>query len=414
MISYNEAYHLTIDNIQVLGVENVDILKAVGRTAAEDMFSRVNSPSADASLKDGYAVHAADVLNASESHPVVLRLVGSVSAGGHYERYVNPGCAVRVLSGAPIPPGTDAVVAEEFTKNDQSQVIVKIHAESGRNILPKGNDVACGQKILSKNVHLSAATAGFLAAAGYKQVPVYSNPRVAILATGDEVIAPGKLLVPGKLYASNLVTLAAWCNYFGFDIRTLVVDDDKALIRDSLIECLLQNDALLTSGGAWKGDRDYVVQLLDELGWEKIYHRVRIGPGKGIGFGIYQGKPVFCLPGGPPSNHSAFLQLALPGLQKFAGQPPVGLPRRMVHLAKTVSGQIDWTQFIHGFIEETDDQLLFYPEKMKSRLQMMAQADAIIAIPEGQDRILEGSVIQACVLRNDWKVVSGIHNNLFS
>lgn len=405
MISYSEAYQLTLEHILAIGTEDVDILNAVERVAAEDLFSRVDSPSADVSLKDGYAVHAADVLNASVDPPIPLRLVGSVHAGGHYEGYVNPGSVVRILTGAPIPPGADAVVAEEFTKQDQDRVIIEIHAEVGRNILPKGNDVACGQKILSKGERLVPAMVGFLAAAGYQQVSVCSRPQVAILATGDEVIAPGQPLVPGELYASNLVTLAAWCNYFGFDVQTLVVDDDKALIRENLIECLQQYDALLTSGGAWKGDRDFVVQLLDELGWEKIYHRVCIGPGKGVGFGVYQGKPVFCLPGGPPSNHSAFLQLALPGLQKLAGQPPFGLPRRIVRLAKMVRGQIDWTQFIHGIIEDAGDQLLFYPEKMKSRLQMMAQADAIIAIPEGQDRILEGSMIQAHILKHDWKKV---------
>jgi molybdopterin molybdotransferase len=201
------------------------------------------------------------------------------------------------------------------------------------------------------------------------------------------------------LYASNLVTLAAWCVQSGFVVDTRVVGDREKMIRDELIDCLDQYDALLTSGGAWKGERDLVVQILEQLGWEKVYHRVRIGPGKAIGFGVYQDKPVFCLPGGPPSNHMAVLQLALPGLQKLAGYPHFGLPQCTARMAETVSGQINWTQFVHGRLENDATGTEFHPLKPKSRLQMMAHTDGIVMIPEGQDEVLAGRDVQVQYLK---------------
>ena len=203
----------------------------------------------------------------------------------------------------------------------------------------------------------------------------------------------------GKLYASNLVTLAAWCTRYGFGVETFVARDDAELIHEKLVICLRDYDAVLTSGGAWSGERDLVVRLLDELGWEKVYHRVRIGPGKAVAFGLYAGKPVFCLPGGPPSNHMAFLQLALPGLRRMSGVREAGLPVRKMRMAESVSGQSDWTQFVHGRLEETSDLPLFYPLNPPSRLQMMSSADAIVKIPEGQTLIPQGHIVEGQVLR---------------
>jgi len=400
IISYDQAYALTLDNIDPLDAEGVTLIQAVGRITTEDLFARVDSPSVAVSLKDGYAIQSRDIAAACLEQPVLLRLVGAVSAGGDWGGEIHPGEALRILSGAPLPRGADAVVSEEFTSLDGEQVAVVNDAYPRRNTLPRGADVGRGQLLARKGDILRPPLVGLIAAGGYDQVPVVKRPRLAIVATGDEVVAPGAPLPQGKLYASNLVTLAAWCARFGFDVATKVVGDDEALIRRSLLDCLEACDALLTSGGAWSGERDLVVHILDDLGWQKIYHRVRIGPGKAIGFGLYNDKPIFCLPGGPPSNHMAFLQLALPGLQKMAGWQHLGLPRTTARLLKSVQGQIDWTQFVHGRLESGQSELVFHPLTPKSRLQMMAQADAIVAISEGQAEIPAGTLIQAQVLKH--------------
>jgi molybdopterin molybdotransferase len=401
MISFKQAMQLTLDNIHPLEAEEVPIVSAAGRTAASDLVGRVDVPSVNVSLKDGYALRSNDVSGACEGSPALLRLIGSVAAGAEWRGQVDPGASVRILSGAALPIGADAVLAEEFARQQEDHLLVTNDAHPGRNILHKGSDVRRGEILVSRGARLNPPSVGLLAAAGYKSVTVFRLPRVAILATGDEVIAPGETMQPGKLFASNLVTLAAWCLGCGCAVNTLVVRDNEDMIRERLLDCLQESDAVLTSGGAWSGERDFVVRILDEIGWMKIYHRVRIGPGKAVAFGMVANRPVFCLPGGPPSNHMAFLQLALPGLHKLSGLQALGLPSRTMQLAESVRGQSDWTQFIQGRLVETETSplALFYPLNQPSRLQMMSAADAILCIDEGISTIQKGQVFKGQLLR---------------
>ncbi len=392
-ISYNEAYTQTIDNIQALPGETIALVESVGRIPACDHPASVDSPSADSSLKDGFAVLAQDIAQASEEAPVQLQLAGTSAAGGGWHGELQHGQAVRILTGAPVPAGAESILAEEYARVEGQSVLALRSAEPGRNILRRGSDVHKGQVLASQGEPLRPPTVGLLAAGGYAQIEVVRQPRVHILATGDEVVAPGEALGEGKLYASNLVTLAAWCRRYGFSVHTSIAPDEAEPLRAALQHHLAEGDALLTSGGAWSGDRDLTVRMLDELGWQKFYHRVRIGPGKAVGFGLYDGKPVFCLPGGPPSNHMAFLQLALPGLQKLAGWSNPGLPTRLARLEETVRGQIDWTQYIHGRLSKDGSGLHFHPITDASRLQMMSETEAVLAIPEGEEEILAGSMV---------------------
>jgi molybdopterin molybdotransferase len=181
-------------------------------------------------------------------------------------------------------------------------------------------------------------------------------------------------------------------------VTTSVVADNPQTIKRQLLKQFAVQDAIITSGGAWSGDRDFIIGLLDELGWRKIYHRVRIGPGKAIGFGLWDEKPVFCLPGGPPSNYMAFLQLALPGLQRYAGYRTPGLKTIAAELSQDVYGQIDWTQFKFGLFEFRDGLPRFHPIKTASRLRDMARAEGVLMIPEGVDHIPAGDIIKVQVL----------------
>jgi len=393
LISFDEALKSTLDHIQPLGSEPSGLESLAGRVAAKEVLAKVYSPSIDASLKDGYAVHSSDIVHATPDAPVPLRLLGRAAAGEGWEGEVLPGTAVRILSGAPIPEGATSVVAEEFTRREGDTILIWADSHEGRNILQRGSDVCKGQRLLDAGEVLQPERIGLLAAAGVDHVEVRKRPHVGVVATGDEVIAPGRTPHDGQLFASNLVALAAWCRRFGMRVETQVAKDDAHAIAAALQVALRGNDALLTSGGAWKGDRDLVVHVLDQLGWTKVYHRVKIGPGKAVGFGMLGRKPVFCLPGGPPSNQMAFLQLALPGLLALSGRRVPELPRLPAQLSKEVHGQVDWTQFIYGRLERTEDFMIFHPLKMPSRLQMMAHADAILCIPEGVETIPAGAAV---------------------
>lgn len=395
MISFDLAYRQMIERVQPLGEELVPLLESVGRVTSVDLVSKVASPTDDVSLKDGYAVRSGDVAKASLETPVILKLIGVIPAGGEWHGEVHHGQAVKILSGGRVPLGADAVLAEEFTKETERIVAAFADALAGRNILTAGNDIHVGKHLINQDERLTPMQVGLLASAGYVGVPVTRLPKVAIIATGDEVVAPGNPLPDGKLYASNLVTLAGWCVKYGFLPQTTVVPDDRKQIADALEHAVNEYDLVLTSGGAWKSDRDLVVHILDEIGWEKVFHRIKMGPGKAVGFGVCQDKPVFLLPGGPPSNHMAFLQLALPAIKKRAGWQDVNFPTVTVELAKTLRGQIDWTQFEHGRLEVNEHgQMTFSPSRQKSRLQMIAASDAIAKIPEGVDCILAGEVIK--------------------
>lgn len=399
-VGLEEALRLTLDNIRPLSPwQQVELAEGVDRVAAEDIYAMVDSPSVDASLKDGYAVISAEVANATEAHPVTLRLAGSMAAGSHEEIPVTPGASVRVLTGARIPSGADAVVSEEFVHNKDDRIEISTFAEPGRNILPRGSDVTSGQCIARQGRRLTPGLTGLLAASGHSRVAVVPNPTVAIVATGDEVVAPGLPLPDGKLYASNMTTLAAWCRRFGMHTQTVIVRDEPDDILHSLQTLSESADAVITSGGAWTGDRDMVAQILEKLGWKQVFHRIRIGPGKAVGFGLLRAKPIFILPGGPPSNLMGFLQIAFPGLLKLAGHESPALPRTTVRLAVDLTGRhIDWTQFIFGDLEMGMDLPLFHPLRNSSRLGSMADAKAVVSIAEGKTLLPAGSIVSAQLL----------------
>lgn len=399
MISFDQAYQTTIKKIKPLDKEYVELMAAEGRVTAIELLSKVWSPSLDVSLKDGYAIQSRDIQNASPEQSVSLTIVGSIAAGGDWSGVLQPGQAVRILSGAPIPAGAQAVVAEEFTHQEGAQLLVFNNAEPGRNVLKKGEDVKQGDFLVGEGSLLTPGIVGFLASAGYMEIPVVRSPRVGIIATGDEVVAPGKPLPEGKLYASNLVTLAAWCHKYGFAVETDVLPDDEDVLRKGLRKALERYDAVITTGGAWTGDRDFVKSVLVDMGWKMEYHHIRMGPGKAVGFGMVGRKPVFILPGGPPSNHIAFLQLGLPGLKRLAGWIDPVLPSLPVVLSETVRGQIDWTQFVHGKLTRIDETIIFKSVKQKSRLQMISASDALVIIPEGVDMLPEGSITTAYLLK---------------
>jgi molybdopterin molybdotransferase len=399
-LGLEKAVSIILENIKPLPVESVELIDSVDRVAASDLFALVDSPSMDASLKDGYAVLSHEVADATPENPVRLMLAGYLAAGGEKDIELRLGTTVRVLTGARIPAGADAVVAEEFVKPEENDVLIENFAEPGRNILPRGSDIASGKCVIQSGQQISPGMIGLLAAAGHSRVPVHKNPSVGIIGTGDEIVAPGEPLGEGKLYASNIMTLGAWCNKYRMKTLMTVVHDDFETISSTLSTIAADSDAVITSGGAWTSDRDMVAQALEGLGWKELFHRIRIGPGKAVGFGVLDSKPVFILPGGPSSNLMGFLQIALPGLLILAGHADPGLPRINARLAADLEGrQPDWTHFFFGTLEEDEGFPVFRPLKGGSRLRAIAEAEAIASLPEGQDYLLEGSIVSVQLVK---------------
>jgi len=400
-VGYKEAFNLISSNVTTVGVEEMTLLLSAGRIAAEDIVAEVSYPSTDVSLKDGFAVKSADVENASVREPVRLRVTGSVYAGLKREGEVKIGKAIKVCSGATIPRGADAVVSGELCEEiSPDEVLVRADAGKGRNILRTGGEVKAGATIVRKGERLLPGYLGLAAAAGINKVSVFRRPEVAVVGVGDEVVAPGEYLHPGQLYASNLVTMEAWLASFNIACNASVVKDNEKAIEQELLKYLPRIDVILTSGGAWGSERDLVIGSLNKLGWREIFHHVRMGPGKGIAFGLREEKPVFCLPGGPASNEMAFLQLALPGILLMGGDIRHPLQSVLARLTEDVkSRHRAWTEFKDAVLScDTSGNYTVKLYRNRSRLQAIASANSLICVPEGKESLSSGEIIPVQIL----------------
>ena len=396
-----EALEMMLAHVHPLAAVQVPLSEGFNRTLASDIRARVDSPSMDASLMDGYAVRSPDLSGATKDRPVALTLSGSTAAGSQPGLVVESQHTLRVMTGAPIPSGADAVVPEEFTTRQNDLILFHRGEKSGCNILPHGNDVAMGQVVARAGCSIGPGLMGLLAAAGHSHVEVIRPPRVALIATGDEVVASENPLPKGKLYASNITTLDGWCRRYGFQTRLYVVGDVLEDICHTLKQTIDKADVVMTSGGAWVGEKDLMVQALERLDWKQVFHGIRMAPGKGTGFGLINSKPVFMLPGGPPANLMGFLQIGLPGLLRMAGPGYTRLPEINVRLGSDLYGRhANWTQFVFGTLERQDSLYLFHPLLTRSRLQSLAEAEAIVSIPEGEKHLGTGAIVKAQLLSN--------------
>jgi molybdopterin molybdotransferase len=331
--------------------------------------------------------------NLAQGAPVRLKIFETFAAGESQGRSLPPHGTHRILTGALLPEGTGAVVPDEYTRKEGEWIVLQSPVEPGQYILPGGTDVHLGERIVKTGDRLFPGLMGLLASAGHSHIPVVPRPRVAIVSTGDEVVPPGKPLSMGKLYASNLVTLHAWCSQYKMKTALEIVPDEERLILETLGRMRRSNDAIITSGGSWKGDRDLVVEALNRLGWKKVFHHLKISPGKGVAFGVIEEKPVFVLPGGPPANLIAFLEIALPGLLRLAGWQHPGLPERTATLARSVTGRKDWTQFIFCRLVSKGNSRKVHPLRLSSRLRSIALGEGILSIPKGLSSLKEGATV---------------------
>ena len=401
-ISFDEALDLTMTHVDPGETEILPLDQLLGKILAEDIVAKVDSPSVTTSRKDGYAVRSSDLAGATGETPVKLVLVGHLAAGDKSDSDITGGQTVRVTTGAPLPGGADAVLSEEFCRQSEDMIIASNTAKKGRNILERGTDIQRHETVAAKGEKLSPALIGLLASAGLDRAPVHKAPKVAVIASGDEVVAPGKPLPDGKLYASNMIEICSWLSFFGLSYFAVLVGDHKQEIQYAITSQLSEADAFITSGGAWGSERDLILDVVEDLNWQGIYRRVRMGPGKPVGFGLLEKKPFFILPGGPPSNEMAFLQLTLPALMKMKGESSFSFPMVRAQLAEAVSGHKDWTQFIHARLEKGKNQLIVTPAKLKSRLKSMARKEALIIIPEGWEEWNAGETIEIQLLNPEF------------
>ncbi len=338
MISVEEARARILEVFEVLPAESTPLLEAVGQVLAEEIEAGLSIPPYANTAMDGYAVRAEDTVGAAYDAPLNLEVIGYLAAGSVFDGGVGPGEAVRIMTGAPMPPGADAVVPFEETDEDDSNrdpnvspkspddsnVRIDVEAKHGANVRPAGEDVRMGEVVLRAGTVLQAAQVGVLASLGLADVLVHRRPVVAILSTGDELLRPGQPLEPGKIYDSNAFALAAQVEAFGGVPRVLdVALDTVEALTARIHEGLAGADLLVTSAGVSRGDFDVVKTVLAAEG-EVGFWTVRMKPGKPLAFGTFRADgrsvPHLGLPGNPVSAMMTFELFGRPAIFKLLGK----------------------------------------------------------------------------------------------
>ncbi|MDI6792791.1 MAG: molybdopterin molybdotransferase MoeA [bacterium] len=401
MIEVEEALMIILNHIRVLDAEKVDILDSLDRILAEEIYSEIDIPPFRSSAMDGYAVVAADTVGALAGNPVYLEVIDDIPAGSLPKRPLSCGQAARIMTGAPLPAGADAVIMVEYTERDDGQVKLFREVSPLENIREAGEDVAEGDLVLPEGTIIRPAEVGMLASLGKRAVSCIRKPRVAILSTGDEVVDIDQELSPGKIRNSNGYSLYAQVvRYGGIPVPLGIAPDDEGKIKSCIEQGLSSSDMLVISGGVSVGDYDLVKGVLADLGAEMKFWKVAMKPGKPLAFGLIKGKPVFGLPGYPVSVLVVFEQFVRPAMRKMAGRKWLKKPEIEAELCEEIKKKPDRRNYFRGIVDKKDGQ--YYARTTgpqgSGMLSSMVKANALLIIPEGVSYLKAGEKVKAQML----------------
>lgn len=399
MPTFDVARQIVLSRIAPLGTERVSILEAAGRVLAEDIAAPWSMPLCDNSAMDGFAVRSADCAGV----PATLRVTGYIPAGGEICGEVLPGCAIRIMTGAPVPPGCDAVVPIEETDWDGDTVTVREPVKPGQHIRLTAEDVRTGETIINAGTLLRPPEISMLASFGRALVPVHRRAKVAILSTGDELVELGEPLVPGRIINSNILSLAAAVKEIGGEPILLGIARDN---RESHLEKMaegLKADAFITSAGVSAGDRDLVRDLLAELGVEQLFWKVDMKPGGPTAVAMFEGKPVFSLPGNPVSTMVTFEAFARPALLKMMGHSRLFRPVVTATLMNDLRKKPGKMNLIRVALQGGEGGFRAYSSGIQQTalLKTMLRADALAVFPAELEVLEKGAMVQCHLLREE-------------
>jgi molybdopterin molybdotransferase len=383
--------------VEPLPVINRRVADCVGLVLAEDLSSPISLPPFDNSAMDGYAVRSGDVAAASEANPVTLPVTEDIPAGRTSVPELGPGTAHRIMTGAPLPPGADAVVQVELTDGGVERVAIRAAVAPGTHLRRTGEDVARGGAVLAAGTVLGSAQLGLAAAVGYAELPVRRPPRVLVLSTGSELVEPGGELLPGQIYESNSVLLAAAVAEIGGSATVLrFVPDDVDAFHAAIASNAAGMDLLVTSGGVSAGAYEVVKDALTGQGVEFV--KVAVQPGGPQGYGTVDGLPVVTLPGNPVSAALSFELFVRPALLGAMGHGVVDRPRaraRVVDPLRSPAGKRQYRRARHdaGMVEVTP-----IGGPGSHLLASFAASNCLIEIPEEVTAVEAGEEVDLILL----------------
>jgi|SRR4051794_5241965 molybdopterin molybdotransferase len=405
-VSVEEHVARILEAVEPLPPYDQPLLEALGLPVCEEVAAPMDLPAFDNSGMDGYAVVAEDVAAATDTEPIHLPVVGEVAAGQTKLFAMSAGTAIKIMTGAPIPHGADAVVPVEWTDAGAATVRISRAPSPGQHVRRRGEDVRTGDVLVHDGSVLGPRQVGVLASVGRAQVRARPRPRVVVLSTGSELRSPGSKLSHDAIYDANSFMLAAAIRRAGaIAYRVGIVPDDPTEFSEALSDQLVRADLVVTSGGVSKGEYDVVKDVLGDLGtvW---FGEVRMQPGKPQGFGFVgeDHTPVFALPGNPVSAYVSFELFVLPALRRMTGRVPYHRPRSRGRLTSTIRSQPEREQYVRAKYAFDDHGMTVTPVGGHGSHLMgdLSQADALVVVPAEVEELPADTRAEVIVLDRDF------------
>jgi molybdopterin molybdotransferase len=361
LLSVDDARARVLGSVEPLATEEVSLHDALGLVTATEVHAPHPLPRFDNSAMDGYAVIAEDTSGAGEYSPVELEVVGEVRAGGSDEVVVEPGTAARIMTGAPLPPGADAIVIVEVTEEKDGKVLVKASAGKGQHVRPAGDDLDEGEVLVPAGLELGPGELALLGSMGMTPVEVRRGPRVALLVTGDELVDPEEEPGPGQIRDSNQLALLALLERAGArPVLSERVPDRREAVVDAFKRAAESADLVVSSGGVAVGKYDFVKDVVEELGHIELW-RVAMQPGKPVVLGSVKGVAFLGLPGNPVSVHVGFEQFVRPAIRRMRGCSSLLRPTLDATLTETVTKRPGRLHFVRVRLANRDGEWFATP-----------------------------------------------------
>ena len=401
MLTVAQYLNLVLDSVAELPPMELPISEVNGCVLAEDIYARWPLPSFNNSSMDGYAVISADLVDASESSPVILPVIDDIPAGFKSLETLHRGQAIRIMTGAPMPAGADSVIPIESTDGGSQSVQIRASIDLGSCIRHEGEDVKAGDLVLGKGTFVGPRQIALIAAVGHGSISVIPKPRVAVLATGSELVEPGTELKFGLISDSNSFLITATANDSGADAYRLPpAQDDEDKLIEILEDQVHRADLIITTGGVSMGAYDPVKAAFLKLGTAE-FHKVAMQPGMPQGFGSVgeSAIPIITLPGNPVSAYISFETFIRPAIRKMRGLTALARPQRSAILKGELRSPIDKVQFARARFIEGGQVEPVGTGQGSHVLGGLAQADALIAIPVGVDSIASGDQVRVIDVR---------------
>ena len=393
MVSIDEAQRTILDGVTPLETEKVSVLQGLNRVTPEDHIAPWSIPAADNSAMDGFAFSHAG-LNGSR-----LKVAGFLPAGEVHTEPVLPGEAVRIMTGAPVPPGCDTVVPFEDVTEEGDWIRLSSAVRRGAHVRMRGEDIRHGDVVIPAGTLLRPQEIGMLSAMGTTSLAVNRRARVAILATGDELLEPGSTPAPGKIINSNSYSLAAQVLDAGGDPVLLGIAPDTLDATCEKIRAGLNADMVVITGGVSVGDRDFVKAAIEALGGSVTFWKVNMKPGKPLAFAQLQGKPVFALPGNPVAAMVSFELFVRPSLLKAMGHRRVFRPEVRAVLQEAAVNKGKRPHLVRGIVSLEDNryQVSTTGNQSSGRLSSLIQGNGLIKLPPEAD-LVPGDLVEVILL----------------